>query len=126
MLIRKEWDQDYIAAKHAFNTLRAESDLVGLASKEKKNTEDGKNVRNTLNDYELIAVGIRHGILDEEIYKSWFKSSLIKDYISADSYISEVRRQESNPDIFCEFEALALRWGAKDGYKVRRRRYWPF
>jgi hypothetical protein len=68
----------------------------------------------------MIAVGIKHRILDENIYKSWMRSALIKDFNSAESYIAEVRKQENNQRIFCEYEWLAIKWGAKSGHPNHR------
>lgn len=112
MLARKEWDGDYIEAKSAFNKLRdAESGLAVWAKPEHKDSPQLTNIRNTLNDYELIAVGIQEGILDEALYRRWFRQSLLKDWEAAQPFIRAIQRREGSARIFCEFEWLAARWG---------------
>ena len=121
MLCKKEWDRDYIAAKEQFNKLKSESDLVKWAAKDAWNTEESNNIRNTLNDYEMIAIGIRRKILDEKIYKLWMKTMFVDDFHAAESYISEVRRITGKSVYFTNFEDLATQWGAKDGREGQRK-----
>jgi len=115
LLSQKEWDKDYITAKNEFNKLRdSPSGLAMWAADEHKHSEQLNIIRNTLNDYELIAVGIREGILDEALYRRWFKPSLIKDWTKAKEFVQAIRVRENTELIFCEFEWLAEKWIAED------------
>jgi len=49
-------------------------------------------------------------IIDEEIYKSYFRSGLVRDWTSCKPAIVAQRRSFNNPQLYVEFEALALRW----------------
>ncbi|MEX2375766.1 MAG: DUF4760 domain-containing protein [Dehalococcoidia bacterium] len=111
MLAQKEWDRDYIEARAEFIKLRdANSGLEFWADKEHKNSPQSNVIRNTLNDYELIAVGIKEGILDEDLYKRWFKTSFLKDMRMAKNYIAAIRQEAGTDAIFAEAEWLAQKW----------------
>lgn len=112
LLVQKEWDADYIAAKHEFNLLRdAEAGLGPWAAPQHRNSPQQKNIRSTLNDYELIAIGISKDIIDEDVYKTWFRGSLLKDWTAAAPFVRQIRASENNPKIYIELETLAVRWG---------------
>ena len=113
-LSQKEWDRDYIDSKHTFNKLRDHDDgLIKWAQIENRSSDETKIIRSTLNDYELIAVGIKEKVLDEELYKRWFRASFIKDWQQSKAFIMELRRSENMPKAFCEFEWLAEKWSGK-------------
>jgi hypothetical protein len=55
-----------ITTKASFNKSRDSADgLVVYANKDKRESEEATHIRSILNDYELLAVGIKRGILDE-------------------------------------------------------------
>lgn len=117
LLSRKEWDNDFVDAKRRFNRLRDSGEDIGVfATAARKQLEDANfdMIRNILNDYELIAVGIAGEILDEDLYKLWFRSALVKDYEKSRGFIVNIRKLENVPEYYSEFEVLAKRWGAKD------------
>ncbi|MCP4327556.1 MAG: DUF4760 domain-containing protein [Alphaproteobacteria bacterium] len=114
LLSRKEWDSDYIEARKVFLGLRDEDPgLVEWAKPEHRKTPQVTNIKNTLNDYELIAIGIKENILDEELYKRWFRSSFLKDWHKSRDFIVTLRERDGVPTLFCEFEWLAKKWGAE-------------
>lgn len=111
LLSRNEWDGDYLIARNEF--VRLKNGSTGLEFWTAKEHEDSPQIgiiRSVLNDYELIAIGIEEDILDEELYKKWFKSAYIKDYdLSADA-IAALRERLGVPAIYKNFEALAKKW----------------
>ncbi|PIP98057.1 MAG: hypothetical protein COW75_02175 [Rhodobacterales bacterium CG18_big_fil_WC_8_21_14_2_50_71_9] len=112
MLAKKEWDRDYIDARAEFIKLRdASSGLELWATEEHRNSPQSNTIRNTLNDYELIAVGIRERILDEDLYKRWFRTSFLKDWRAARRFVLAIRAQAGTDAIFAEMDWLAHRWG---------------
>lgn len=111
MLAQKEWDRDYIVARSEFIKLRdASSGLAFWAREEHKGSPQLNIIRNMLNDYELIAVGIKEGILDEELYKRWFKTSFLSDMAAAAEFIERARVQAGTNAIFTEAQWLAQKW----------------
>lgn len=71
-------------------------------------SDERRQLRDQINEYELIALGIRKGVFDEKIYKLWFQNQFIRDYESLEEFISKVR--EKRPSVFCEFVRLYTRW----------------
>lgn len=74
-------------------------------------------VLNYLNHYELIAMGIFEGILDESVYKNYMRSTIVRDWFAAKEFIDHIRAPspDSGADVpataaFSNFERLALKW----------------
>ena len=66
-----------------------------------------------LNHYELIAIGIEQGILDEELYRLYMRSTVVRHWYGAKPFVAHLRSDtpDSNaPQAFKKFEALAIRW----------------
>lgn len=64
-----------------------------------------------INIYELIALGINRGVFDEHFYKRWFHGQFTKDYTSALPMLEAI--WEKRPSVYCEYQALYLRWMKK-------------
>ncbi len=80
------------------------------ASPEHANSPQITTIKNRLNDYELIAVGIRQGILDENFYKQWFRGSVILNWRKSKEFVEKIRIRENRDEIFCELQMLAECW----------------
>lgn len=46
---------------------------------EEKDKQERQKILDYLNHYEIIAIGIRHDILDAKIYRSWMQGPFIRD-----------------------------------------------
>lgn len=111
LILHQESDRDLIEARAAFNELKAGAvKLVTYAMPDTRNTEQAQTIRKVLNLHELTAVAIEEGVIDERVYRRWFNTTFIKDYIATDSYIQQARKTYENPKAFCEFERMAKRW----------------
>lgn len=119
-----ERDHDMIKARQTFQRLAREPDgLSRWGSEENKLSEEARDIRLVLNDYELIAIGIERGILDDKTYRRWFRSAVLKDWRQAAPYILAVRTRVNNDAIFHEFEEMVRRY--KEGKPLPRRRiFW--
>ena len=74
---------------------------------------DMPTIRAFLNHYELVAIGIQHGIIDEPFYSEWARTVLVRHWeISAD-YVDAVRQVTAKQSALREFQDLAEKWGAK-------------
>lgn len=106
------WDEDYIEARKIFIKFRdgAKADRLGLAQDAAQSSEEATAVRTIMNDYELVAIGIREKILDERFLRTFSRKTFIDDYEKMQDFITEIRRIRSNNAIFLEFETLACRW----------------
>lgn len=76
-----------------------------------------QKVINYFNHYELMAIGIEQGVLDEGVYKSFMRSTLVRDWFEASAFIAHLRTPtpDSGAEVsaaraFSKFEALAVKW----------------
>jgi hypothetical protein len=71
-----------------------------------------------LNHYELVAIGIAEGILDEGFYRRWMGYALVRDYTEGLALI-KVAREPKNPGdpgdaaAYVELESLGSKWGRR-------------
>lgn len=64
-------------------------------------TEQAKDLRRCVNDYlnhyEMVAIGIREGILDEKIYRDWMRGPFVREWNAAAEWIQN-ERWKRQPD----------------------------
>jgi len=70
-----------------------------------------------LNHYELVALGIKEGILDEDFYRGWMEYVVLRDYEEGRDLIVAARDDKDPNDpgnmvAYCELEKLCIKWGA--------------
>lgn len=82
--------------------------LTELHERTIANEVDFEIMKAQLNDYELVSLGIRRGVFDEQFYKLWFHRQFTKDYLDVAALIGKI--QETSPSTFCEFKRLNVRW----------------
>lgn len=63
-----------------------------------------------LNHYEMVAIAIERKIIDEAMYKNWFRQSYVHIWRKAESSVSEWRLNKEEPKAFIKFEQLAQQW----------------
>lgn len=73
-------------------------------------SDQGKCIRLVLNSHEFVALGIRRGAFDEQLYKEMQCTNFLKVWDATRSLIYEIRRQQKSETLFQEFEWLAKRW----------------
>jgi hypothetical protein len=74
-----------------------------------------------LNHYELVAIGFREGILDEQFYQRWMGYAVLRDYREGRELILAARAplHPSDPgdpgdrEAYCFLEQLCIKWGEK-------------
>jgi hypothetical protein len=64
----------------------------------------------TLNRYEITAIAIREGAIDERIYKTYWRDGVVRDWIRSRKLVDARRQATEIPTSWCEFESLARRW----------------
>lgn len=110
MISQAERDQDIIEAQARFSQLAAQpSGLAPYAERNKLGTDDVDKIRIVLNQYEIFAIGIKRGIIDEELYFLWFKSGLLTHWRYAEPFIIRLRALTGSDVLFREFEWLVER-----------------
>lgn len=118
-LIEKvESGEHYRTIVHTFTDLRRGK---GFSHLHKPQTERDKEERRCVNDYmnhyELVAIGIRAGILDEGFYRDWMRGPVVRDWNAAAEWVQR-ERWKREPDgswkyygkIFINYEILAGAW----------------
>ena len=110
----------FIAARN----LQQSGAWSALSQAEKNRHEEATttitSVRAILNDRELIAIGVREGTYDENIYRRWWYSTALLEWRVASPLIARIR---SDPQVgpsataYVEMEALAKRWQAEGPWK---------
>ncbi|MES2120660.1 MAG: DUF4760 domain-containing protein [Pseudomonadota bacterium] len=83
----------------------------------KQSRELRRCVNDYLNHYEMVAIGIREGILDEQIYRDWMRGPFVRDWNAATEWVQNERwkRQEDGSweyydKTFENYGLLAARW----------------
>lgn len=101
-----ERDHDIVAARKAFNRLARDPAGLGPVAAQ-PDTDDFKHVIVWLNQFEMVAIGIQRGIFDDEIYRRWYKSGVIRAWKAAAPFIFARRASTNNDALFHEFEEMA-------------------
>lgn len=123
---RGNWDKDLIKNRRRYREIRDEL----LASKEsiakyhspaKDDMEDAVVLHNMLKDYENLALGVRHNILDEVYLCRWMRSTLIHDWTVLSPLVTAYRSVDKVPTAYIEFEGLATAWQNNRSYKNGRK-----
>ena len=75
-----------------------------------------------MNDYESLALGVKHGILDEIFLFQWMRTTLVNDWKTLSPLVNEYRaRSGGNNQLYIEFEGLSNAWGDSRSYRTGRR-----
>lgn len=106
-LLMKDLECDFL--KSGMRTLRdihnSEDDDVAIyANATHSRDKEAFSIRNFLNYYENISVGIAADIYDIEMIKKSQKSMIIAIYKQSEPFIIRLREQNKNPNLYIEFE----------------------
>jgi hypothetical protein len=105
-----------------FSELRRGPGFLHLADPQSDgDRRDRRHVLDHLNHYELVALGIRRGVLSSGFYKRWMGGPFVRDWNAALDFI-EVERwkcapgeaERYDPKVFQNFERIARRWSPRD------------
>lgn len=110
-IVAQMWDKDYIEKRKIFIGTRDKDGgekLKQLAKPDEETKQEAEAIRLILNNYELTAIGMSKGVLDEEIVRNYQKTNTLRDYERMKPYIEEVRK--SFPKAYIEYEALYEKW----------------
>lgn len=111
LILHHESDKELIDARKAFNKLKAgDTKLKTFAAANMRGDPNFETIKKVLNIHELTAVAVEEGVIDERVFRRWFNSTIIDDYVATSAFIEKARETYKNPNGFCEFERLAKRW----------------
>lgn len=115
LIERSESTEFYLSIYAAFREVLA----TGAGFDEIKNPEmpamkeQRRKVIAFLNHYELVAIGIEQGILDEDLYRDFMRGTVVRHWLRAQGFVQHLRADTPDsraPKAFEKFENLALKW----------------
>ena len=129
-LIKKtEFDEEFIDAKVTFQAYAHKTNgemeelfagihyrLQNNITIDKELHEDMIDIRLFFNSFELVALGIKQGVLDEDFYKLWQATGFIDVWNRSAKTIGVMRKCSENPKIYRQWEELVKKWGALEEY----------
>lgn len=114
VILRSESDKDIIDAHACFNRLaRSNGGLATFAEEDHQGSRETESIRIILNQYEIIAIGIKQGILDEDLYYEWFGTGLLRHWRYAQPFILRIRQRVDSDKPFAAFEELVSRFSRR-------------
>ncbi|WP_442790140.1 DUF4760 domain-containing protein [Neisseria gonorrhoeae] len=114
ILIQENQDAELVQAKRIVANMPAEASFIKYIEPSVCNTQEleaeKESIRILPNRHEFIALGIRNGAFEEEIYKRLKYSDIMDTWEKAEPMIIELRRQKNRKTYYQELEWLAKRW----------------
>lgn len=107
-----ESDHDMIKARAEFAKLSRDPDGLGKWATQ-QNSDEFKHIRMTLNEYEMVAIGIQRGIFEDTIYRRWHQSGVIRAWKAAAPFVFARRNSTGNDALWHEFEEMARYYKGK-------------
>jgi len=117
LVLIEQTDIETINKRTCFVTLRDKGHVSKWADPDNTHSDESAILRSVLNKYELVAVGIKQGTIDEKLYKKWCRTTLVKDWIACKAFVMQLRHNADIPTYYCEIEELAKRWATSDERK---------
>jgi Domain of unknown function (DUF4760) len=142
----RNWDEDVIKARvlyaQTMGSLRNGKHTIAdyihgskswdaLAENEKKKKEEIASALMTImNEYDILALGVRLNIIDEVFLFKALRGSIIRDWNNVAPLVSNYRASYKNESLCIEFEGLAAAWDKersyKNGKKLNVTRRWQY
>jgi hypothetical protein len=126
-LIEKAESTDYYRSlTKTFSRLRRGKGFAHLNNPLEKDREERLQLIAYLNHYEIVAIGIRRGILDDDTYREWISGTLVRDWNAVAAYVQRERWKwdaEAQAWLYAEqiyeaFQTLATRWSPEDATRA--------
>lgn len=121
-IMKSETDGDMIKARLRF--IELSKDVNGLgpwAALDKEKTDEAQKIKLILNEFELIAIGIKRGIIDKQLYCNWFKSGAIKHWDHAEPFVNILRSRTGNNALYIEFQQFVMSIDSKRGNGIKHK-----
>jgi len=123
---RDNWDKDVIAARELFGKIKRdvksgkENITDYCVDNVEKNDEEYiracAQILTVMNDYENLALGVRHNIINEEFLFRWMRGTLLDDWKILQPLVTQYR-QTRRVEAFIEFEGMAIDWDRGRKYR---------
>ena len=123
LIIAQKTNPEFVRQSKIVRELRDNKEIC-LAELVKKTDDPTKDaVLSVLNQIEFIAVGIRLGVFDENMYKQLSCNSVIRTWESASGFVCELRKSTGVQTLFQDLEILVSRWKANPIEDLKHRLY---
>jgi hypothetical protein len=96
-----------------FLKLKAAGPLAKWAEPANVSSDESATLRAVLNQYELLAIGIKEGSIAASMYKRWGRTKLVNDWLIFKPMVMQLRQNTHRNTYYCEFEQLAKKWAQK-------------
>jgi hypothetical protein len=84
--------------------------IGAMSARDKQDSDEAKLIRYVLNHYEYVAIGIRNGIYDEQMFKDASYSTIISLHTRASPFIEGVRTVSRRQTVYQELRCMVQRW----------------
>ena len=81
-----------------------------IGSESERDSKAVVEVASFLNHFELVAVAIKHRIINEDLYAEWLRTKYVQTWEDAEAFIVAMCKEGKHERLFREFEALAKKW----------------
>ncbi|WP_180334620.1 DUF4760 domain-containing protein [Bathymodiolus thermophilus thioautotrophic gill symbiont] len=106
-LLMKDLEDDFLTdGLKILRKIDKEYHIEDFAKANKKNSDDAIAIRNLLNYYEIIGVGIESDIYDIAMIKDAQKTMIIRIYEQAEPFIIRSRQEDNNANLWIKFQNL--------------------
>lgn len=89
---------------------KEDANLRAYAKPERRKDPEVDKLLFVLNHWEYVAIGVRKGIYDDDMFRIANQGTVTQLYDRARPFIEALREHYQRPMIFIEFETLAARW----------------
>ena len=106
-LLMKDLEDDFLAQGLVIlREVDEEHNIGDFAKQNKKTSSEAIAIRNLLNYYEIIGVGVESNIYDIDMIKDAQKTMIVRIYEQATPFIKRSREQDNNLSLWVKFEKL--------------------
>jgi hypothetical protein len=110
MLLAEQTKPELLDLRSKFLAAAKEGKLESLVTLDKIYSPESFCLISTLNRYDLVAIGISEKTIDEKIYKRYWRSSFVQDWIRCKKAVTQWRQTREDPNLFSDVEQLAHKW----------------
>lgn len=110
LLLMETSNTHWLDVRNKFIELKKDPPLSQWAHPNKRLSAQFGVIRAYLNRYEIISIGIQEGTISTRIYRRWWRSALVEDWIKVKDLVAQIRKEAGHQKVFIEFEKLAKQW----------------
>jgi hypothetical protein len=111
-LIFTETNDELVRLRREFVKLKNAGNLEQYAARDKIPSAEATTIRKIANQYEIIAIALKHKAFHADLFKMWWRSSLVADWIAIKNFANIYQREHYHL-LFKEFELLAKKWATE-------------